>query len=243
MRNQRGTVIFTALFMVAIISSISVALITFQRLDIMRARQIVTTEQAQQYSYGAIYWAISVLKNPALVATAEPTKWPKTIPATLLQGAQGAITAELDYYNNRFNLNELVKAQKITELAKIIQNAGLDFPKDWANEVGQQIMAWINTQESKYDENYLSHDPPYRMAHMPMVSVSELRLIEGVSAEQYEMISPLLSAFTVNSPEKFLLHTTVQISDQQLQMYALLQRSISQGKVEVQTLWQVFNTF
>lgn len=243
MLREKGTAIFTALFMVAIVSAISIALIAYQRIDVMRTRQIVVSTQAEQYSYGAIYWAISVLKNPALVASADSTQWPKTIPPTLLEDMPGAITAELDFYNNKFNLNELTSSEKIPDFVKVIKDAGIDISDAWINDVGAQIIAWTNQKESPYDDNYLSRNPPYRMAHKTFSSVSELRLIEGVSAEQFEMLAPLFSAYPPNSPDKFLLYSIVQLDDQQLQMYALLQRSVSQGKVEVQTLWQVFGTF
>jgi len=240
MFNQKGTAIFTALFMVAIVSAISVALISYQRLDIFRTQQMITADRANQYTQGALYWAVGELKNPGLVPSSPSIKWPKTIPATLIQSQQGVIEAELDYYNPRFNLNSLKQSGQVTKFIEVVNGATGEFPAGWAEEVSKHIRAWISASGSEYAETYLSQAPPFRMAKQPMISVSELRLIEGVSAQQYEGLAPLLSVYPEGGDEDyFLLHTTVTLGDQQQENYALLQRRFSQGKVVIKLIWQV----
>lgn len=244
MRNQKGTAIFTALFITALVSAIAIALAAYQRVDIHRTEQLVRSAEIHEYSQGAIYWAIAVLKNPSLKPDDESTKWPIAIPTTLIQQGQATISADLEYMNkSRFNLNKLADNAELPNFIELLNNTQHEFPQGWAEEVVKHIQAWITKAESPYEENYLAQNPPYRMAHQPMLSVAEFRLIEGVDAKQFNVLEPLLIAYEVDSGQYFLLRSQITLRDQELQTFSLLQRSESSGKVSVSLVWQMIGSY
>lgn len=71
------------------------------------------------------------------------------------------------------------------------------------------INAWINSTNivagtmDQYDQEYSRANPPYRSPHSLMVSVSELRTVQGITPEIYNAISPYIVAL----PEQTSINT------------------------------------
>ncbi len=233
MYKQKGTALFTALLMVSIVSAIAVSLALSQRVDIYRTQQLVRSIEAEEYTKSSIYWAISVLQNPSFNPDDEKQVWPVVFNNEGLQ-------AQLDYYNKRFDLNSLKKSEQMQTFQELVKKTEQQFPEGWALTVANQVQEWISKATFNVADPYLLLSPPYRMAHQPMQSVSEFRLIEGVSAEDFQVLAPFLSVS--NGLQSFLLKTIVNKEDLELITYSLLQRNDSGGKVVVQLLWQTRGT-
>ena len=73
-----------------------------------------------------------------------------------------------------------------------------------AEEVIQAVIDWIDRDSDvtgpggAENDFYLSKEQAYRAANQPFVTVSELRLVKGITDEIYEHIAPLLSALPDN---------------------------------------------
>lgn len=239
-KRQKGTAIFTALLMVSIVSAITVALALSQRVDIYRTQQLVRSIEAEEYSKGAVYWAISVLQDPDLNPNDGNKTWPIVLEPTLLSKDNVVINGQLEFYKKRFDLNSLKKSEQKVPFLELVKKTNFQFPDGWATEVADHVQQWVSKATIEVADPYLLLSPPYRMAHQPMVSVSECRLLEGVSGEYFEILAPFLSAS--GEGESFLLKTTVTIEDLELETYSLLQRSVSGGKVAINLLWQTRGT-
>lgn len=240
MHNQKGTAIFTALLMVSIVSAIAVTLAMSQRIDIYRSTQLVRSIEAEEYADGAVFWAKSVLFDPNLNPNDENAAWPIILPATLLTQPNVRITGKLEFYNKKFDMNSLKKSEQMAPFLQLVKNTNFAFPEGWASIVANNVQQWISNATIETADEYLLLNPPYRTAHQPMVSVSELRLIDGVNAEYFVALAPYISA--TNGGECFLLSTTVNIEDVEIDIYTLLQRAVSGGKVAVKLLWQTRGT-
>jgi len=95
------------------------------------------------------------------------------------------------------------------------------------------------------DSYYASLIPPYRAAHMPIVSPSELRLVMGVDANIYEKLKPYIIAAPTEGAigDYYLLHTEVVLDDQKLQVYSLLRKQGDSPAATVSVLWSTQGTW
>lgn len=75
------------------------------------------------------------------------------------------------------------------------------YPIEDFDRVLNSIIDWIDVDTDSRnggDENtaYERHNPPYKARNGPMVSLSELHMVDGVTDELYNFISPYLSVFS-----------------------------------------------
>ncbi|EMP56769.1 general secretion pathway protein K (gspK, yheJ, xcpX) [Marinobacter santoriniensis NKSG1] len=116
----------------------------------------------------------------------------------------GVVEVQIDDLGGRFNLNDLVTASgQVDTLAKdrfarLLQALGIngisaDTLIDWIDANDQTISAY-----GAEDGQYLMADPGYRAANQPFTSVTELRLVEGMTEEIYQALKPYVAAVPVS---------------------------------------------
>lgn len=116
----------------------------------------------------------------------------------------GVVEVQIDDLGGRFNLNDLVTASgQVDTLAKdrfsrLLQALGIngisaDTLVDWIDANDQTISAY-----GAEDGQYLMADPGYRAANQPFTSVTELRLVQGMTEEIYQALKPYVAAVPVS---------------------------------------------
>lgn len=116
----------------------------------------------------------------------------------------GVVEVQIDDLGGRFNLNDLVTASgQVDTLAKdrfsrLVQALGIngisaDTLVDWIDANDQTISAY-----GAEDGQYLMADPGYRAANQPFTSVTELRLVQGMTEEIYQALKPYVAAVPVS---------------------------------------------
>ncbi len=260
--KQRGTAIVTVLLVLAVISVIATSLMVQQRIDIRRTQQIVTANQAYRYAQGVTYWAIGVIKqdneqNTVIAKSKE--EWTQKLEAQLTRNSPAIITGELLRLEQRININALgvgtITADFLSYLKENFPEMGDKAP----TELIRQINNWVkdnNTKEpdptslgensTDLDSDYQKLNPPYRVAHSPMVSQSEMRLLKGVDADLYQKLLLKLVALPsleASSNAYYFLQTDVKLGDQSLRVYSLLKRVVdNNGSPKVLVLYEARGT-
>ena len=85
------------------------------------------------------------------------------------------------------------------------------------------VVDWISpiSKNPELENAYLKHQPAYRAAHQPMASVSELRLVKGMTASLYNALYPhvvalpMITKININSatlPVLMSLSQTLNLS-------------------------------
>jgi len=284
-KRQTGTAIFTALFVVAIVSAIAGALIVQQRIEIMRTQQVITSSQAEQYAQGVLYWAMgAILKTPdkpenqTQSENEDDSPWPQELPSTPIAQGRGVVSGYLEQYTERFNINSLSATGDNEAFISHFNDLDIDISADKLTEIASNVGAWVTQQSNLSDEVqqnttfgdvYLNYVPAYRIANRHMLSISELRLVDGVTSEIYQQLAPHIATYPYTAvkeetkeqkatPEQsepelpakqdksggqyFLLRATVQLDSQQLVVYYLLERTSGNNKSGVKILWQSLGT-
>lgn len=273
-KRQNGTAIFMALLVVTIVTAIAVMWFAQQKISIWRTQQMLISEQAYLYAQGTVDWGIGILKAKA---KKEPEKtddeWPKTLPETVIADNQGVISGSMEDYQSRFNVNNLKTEEAKKIFAKLLASLVNGMDENQAQQLANAIHAWtippavqMLTSTTSTFSGESQQLTPYRAAYAPMLSISELRMVSGITPMIYALLQPYVSALppgininlkhalppiaevfkdatqksslTTETSEYFLVRADVHLSNQYLILYTLLHRKVSGGSTEVSIVWQ-----
>ncbi len=228
-KNQSGSAIVAVLLIVAIISIIAAALIVQQRIDIRRTQQIQTANKAYRHSQAALYWAASeILSSANENPLPDGQLWEKDFPNTIVAQFRGKMNGHLERLDQRINLNSFGQQTTTTtqqDLVKLVSSKNPEISENELMQIMQSVGEWISPDPAKSDSYYLGLNPPYRAAHIPMASPSELRLVVGVEANILNHLIPYIITLPTSEAKNsnyYLLTTEVALDDQNLRVYSIL---------------------
>jgi general secretion pathway protein K len=196
---QQGAALIMALLIISIVAAIATTLMYSQQLDIQRT---ILKENADQAYLQALYvpeWARYTL-NQLSIAKQQQHKlpvWPVVMPEKKLTlGA--TIKADIQPANGRFNINDLAQpvSQYLVFFQQLIQAVDPDVDAKHAQTISKNVQQWLLplTSGTTDDPAYGRMSPPYQVAHRQMSSISELRLVDGISGGLYQKLLPYVIA-------------------------------------------------
>ncbi len=201
LKKQRGAAIIVALFVVALVAAAAIAMIERLRTDIRRTELILNATTADFYAQGSVIWAIDQLnrdwdnaKNNAVIDFA-PIKSP-------LDHQNGATIFSVIYdAQGFFNLNNLANSQYQGNFVRLMRTIAPEINEGDANTITQSVMDWVspNVKNPALDEYYRKLSPPYRSPHRPMGSISELRLVKGMTPQLFSKLMPYITVLPGNT--------------------------------------------
>ncbi len=202
LKNESGVALITALLVVAMAVAAGVAIATRQHIDIRRSENLFTTDQALLYARGGESWAMAILARDRRDSEIDHPgeDWARQIPPLPVDG--GSVSGYIEDMQGRFNINNLAvngesTAIDLDRLRRILESVGLE------PALAGTIADWVDSDieprfpDGAEDDSYLGGEAPYRAANRPMISVSELRLVKGFTAESVDRLLPHVSALPV----------------------------------------------
>lgn len=202
--TQNGMALLMAIMVVALVSIISVNMLTQRQLQIYRTSNLYFREQAYQFALGVERWGISVLSQDFQQGKKENKNSQYDTRQDIWNTAlvnfdvdQATITGVIFDLQGRFNLNNLVVDGKVNvkwlESYKRLLTV-LDLPLSLAIT----LVDWIDKNEQPMgndgaeDIYYIALEQPYRSANQPLVHVSELLLIKGYTPKVISVLKPYI---------------------------------------------------
>jgi len=205
MNGQRGVALITAMLVVALATTAAVAMISRQQYDIRRTGNLLQAEQAYLYVQGVDDWAAQILRRDREDNAVDylGEEWATILPPIPIDG--GAVGGAIEDRQGCFNLNDLVDngvADKdaIERFHRLLSALSLE------PDLATVVVDWLDKDidpgfpGGAEDDAYLQLDRPYRTANAPFVSVSELRLLQGVDKEVYATLAPHVCALPNRVP-------------------------------------------
>lgn len=197
--GQRGVALLTVLLVVFLASTAAVGLATLENLSLRRHTLFSHQQQARYYLLGAEQWATRILSRDRAQGDVDSLDedWASIPPVFPIEG--GTLSGRLVDLQGRFNLNSLLDGDSI-DPAQLAYLRRLLEARELNPGLAEAIADWLDPdQETRFpdgaeDANYVAADPPYLAANRPFVSVTELRLVQGMDADSYRQLAPLLSA-------------------------------------------------
>jgi general secretion pathway protein K len=204
-QTQRGVALITAVLITAVIAIAAVAMAAQQTLDVRRTANIIDSDRAYVFALGVESWAQQVLmrdrRNSQTDSLGED--WALHLPPITVEGA--VVAGHIEDMQGRFNLNNLIdkngKASSldVQRFQQLLTVTGLD------PSLSDAVVDWIDpdsdtTQpDGAEDAEYMRATVPYRAANRLFTSPSELMLVKGFTAENYQKLAPYVTALPVRT--------------------------------------------
>jgi general secretion pathway protein K len=198
---QRGSAIIVALFVMSLAAAAAVAMLARSTIDMRRTQLILNSNQANLLALGSVAWAIQQLdddlknQKPNQIVDRTPI-FSKT---NTIRGFK--ISSTIYDMQAKFNLNNITTSGYQTILLRMIHSADPNIELSDLNNAIIAIYHWIVVNGDSAEDAYYAHlNPPYRIPHHPMTSISELRLVKGISADMYQKLLPYMTALPATTP-------------------------------------------
>jgi general secretion pathway protein K len=206
------------LLAMALVTLIAAGMAPKQELRIFKAGHYLAQQQGYSIALGTEAFAKRILirdyendkENNAMVDSLDEI-WASNsavLPIESTTGGDARVIAvaevQIDGLGGRINLNDLVRGgetvdpitrDRMTALLELLEITSfrVDALIDWVDANDQTVSAY-----GAEDGQYLMAEPAYRVANQFFSSVSELRLIEGMTEEAYRALLPHVAALPVS---------------------------------------------
>ncbi|MEE3117929.1 MAG: type II secretion system minor pseudopilin GspK [Pseudomonadota bacterium] len=210
MGRQRGVALIMVLLAMALVVMLTAGMTQQQSIRVFKAGHYLAQQQGVSIALGAEAFARQILVRD-YEEDKEENKMIDTLDefwamnsAVLPVDDAGVVEVQIDDLGGRINLNDLVTGNgqvdpltkdRLTRLLAALQISEItvDVLIDWQDENDQTISAY-----GAEDGQYLSAEPGYRAGNQPFASVTELRLIDGMTEEIYQALAPHVAALPVS---------------------------------------------
>lgn len=247
--TTRGSALLSALFIMTLVAIATTSMTVQLRQNIEQTRLVITTDQLSVSSEVLRYWAMAALldketgafgRDPSmLILTDAESPMPK------ISGVQ--FSAQLFDLQALFNINNLEKTKFKTPFYRLLNDILEDESKKHAYRLADAVTNWVSDAKSpagqnKYAGFYAKQKPPYLAAHQPMASLSELRLVQGVTPEVFQALFPYVTVLppptkiNINTAHETLLMAFGQGEEAAENAQALIE---ARGEKGIQSINQV----
>ncbi len=244
--RQKGAALLMVLLIVAVMSTVAVAITDDLRFAIRRTTNIRDAQQATWYAVGAeqatgVFIEGLLRVDPRLLSLTQDTA-PEGVPLPVSRGRlafpipSGFINVVVQDGANCFNVNALMSGSQpngvnpfaVEVFALLLIDLGV--PVQRARALVNATTDWIDADGAPRrggaeDFNYAQLDPPYRAANRPIVDLSELRAITGFDEEVYAGMRRFLCARP--SSEMSILNLNTLRDDQAVLLHAVMLGTIT----------------
>lgn len=201
--RQQGVALIVALLVLAIAAGLAAGMITQNQHAIDRTAMMLDGERADQLTDSALVLARALLEKDPTDVDSPSDIWAK--PYVNVPVGEGVLSLHIVDLQGRFNLNSLITAKGKTDpialerLKRLMETVRVDPSRAAA------VLDWIDanqdvSQGGAEDGVYQSRNPPYLTANRPMVTVTALRAVAGITAQDYAKLAPYVSALPVGAP-------------------------------------------
>lgn len=233
--KQQGVALITAILVLALAVIAATSISSEHQLFMRRVENSVFGSNAWAYQYAAENWAKTVLRRDLMASGPDDVDvfdhnaedW--AMPLTSMALPVGKISAQLTDEQAKLNINNLLtddgvdmvckkRLQRIFSLLAVDPNI-VDAIIDWMDPDITPTLPY-----GAEDQYYNQLASPYLTAGQTIHDISELRLIKGVTAEDYAKLQPYLTALP--------LRTNVNLNTASAQVLAAIvpDMSVSQAQ-------------
>jgi general secretion pathway protein K len=206
LRKQSGVALITAILMVALATLIATKLSWDSQVSIRRTEMTLAQEQARMFALGAEAAAIDLIRQDDDAEVDLQSHFDEINQAPALEIGigdlvMGQMLIRLYDAQRKLNVNDLMPDENgeinplvRAQFQRLFEELQLD------PSLINGIADWIDPDTvpqvgGAEDGMYSALDTPYRAANTYMTSISELRAVNGIDPETYELLRNYLTAF------------------------------------------------
>jgi len=194
--QQRGAAIIVALFVTSLVVIASIAMIIRLRIDLRNTELLINATQGKNLAEGSIAWAIEQLNQDWKQKKTNQIVDQTPIISSTNTVDHATISSTIYDAQGRFNINNLTNPVFVDSFATLITIINSTIDPNTAHTLALAVVDWISpgVKNAELEEYYLKLNPAYRAPHRPMISISELRLVKGITPELYALLEPIVIA-------------------------------------------------
>ena len=204
-RKQRGVAIIMVMLVFFMATVIISGILLQQHYAIKQSAYLFSTLQSEEYAIGAEARARQILYRDATDANNKKDVdylgegW--AVSKNVFPIDQGELFYRIEDLQGRFNVNNLVEGQEWVDRFQFLLGS-LQLNTAYARRLADWMDADSETSGANgaEEDEYLSLKPPYRTANQTIQSVSELRLLLGMTEKEYQTLLPYVSALPKSTP-------------------------------------------
>jgi general secretion pathway protein K len=246
---SQGSILISVLLIVALIVSITTTMAVHLQINIQEIKTLTQALQMNLIAESVELWTSDdlILSRHDHTPIPEEKNLPEQTESNIL-----ILPSQVYDMQSRFNLNDLsiddtAKRQEwVDRLTLLIKRTVPEYAEK-ARDIAIATSEWVSPKgqgkPSKASEFYSKQNPPYAMAHQPMESISEWRLVAGVTPKLFEKLSPYLAALppksgiNLNTTSKWvLLSLNERFTEDQIDNFIKERGVINQPYLNLDTL-------
>lgn len=234
-RTQQGIALITVLMILAIMVTIAATMTHRLTLSLKRTEGLIFSQSVYWYGQAASDFGRMVLDDDFSDSTVVSLDQNWAIPDMVFPLENGTIGGQFKDMRSCFNLNSLavddkdsVRATPVRQFQALLEEIGLNEYN--AEVISDSARDWIDTDDSSSggegaeDSIYQARAVAHLAANNKMVDVSELRAVQGMGQQTYDLIAPYLCA--IPSDDQKINVNTVDIEQAAL-LYVLFENDLN----------------
>jgi general secretion pathway protein K len=197
----RGSALLSALFLMTLVAIAATAMSTHLQLDIYRMRLSIQNDTIMLASQIVEFWAMDALTNPKTQLKLLDEKGRVLDYPTALKTIYPEMQIEGHLYDmqSRFNINNLQENAYQSLFFQLLKTNAIGVESKTLRTILDATVNWVNPykmdgKQAAWAAQYNKEKPPYLPANQSMQSVSEFRLVAGVTAPLYLQMLPAITA-------------------------------------------------
>ena len=207
LKHSQGSALLSALLLMTLIAIVATSMMLRIQFDTYRTQTLITHDKLVLASEEAVFWAMDrILRSPLFTIPLDKQGAIAKIPNTL-QASYPGVTLQGTLYDlqAKLNLNNLKKRDYWFLYVRLLQKK---LPKVEMPTIYYLLKATINwimpiklgSEKDVFSEFYAKQKPPYTPGRGLMASISEFRLVAGITAERFNTLLPYIIALPTIVP-------------------------------------------
>lgn len=205
--KKKGSALLSALFLMTLVAIAATAMSTRLQLDIYQTRLTLESDRLMLATQAISFWAMDSLLRPNTILKQKNEGGPVLVSPTSLASLYPDMTLNASLYDlqARFNLNNLQDVTYQAMFFRLLKNKFKNVELKDLQYIVAATTNWISPYQpargvDAFMTFYAQQKPPYLPAFQLMQSVTEFRLVAGVSSEIYKMLLPQITALPTSTP-------------------------------------------
>ncbi|MDN2664453.1 type II secretion system minor pseudopilin GspK [Psychromonas sp. 14N.309.X.WAT.B.A12] len=234
--KQRGIALITVLMILAIMVTVASTMTGRMTSSLLRTEGVNYSEKIYWYGQATVEFSRMILEDDfedSEIVSLDQT-W--ATPDLVFPVDEGQITGNMVDFRSCFNINALATQEDddeddeplaVSQLKRLLEE--LDVEEGTADTIVESARDWVDSDdtadesEGAEDRYYESLQVPHLTANNLMVDISELRSVQGVTAEIYDNIKDYLCALPTS--EQLINVNTVRM-DKAALLYSLFSEDL-----------------
>ncbi len=240
--RQGGIALISVLLVFALASLLIGHLVTATARDLQRSTNYQGARQAFWYAMGGETLGRQILHDDYqqdIDAGDEPSdglvdNWAQ--PLAEFEFDKGALRLQINDLQARFNLNNLINEQGDVDSTQQQQLVWLLRALNLPTNLASVIVDWLDKDEvtssgSQEDDVYLEKTPAFVSANTAMADASELRQLDGMTKDYYELLAPYVTALPKSTVAN-AKSTTINVNTVSEQVFSSFGDNISLSQAQ-----------